>query len=1563
MPSQCDYAGPGNSRTLAICRCARSRATRRHPSVTCATRRCLTYNVRSYSSIPIDQDARSRADRTIRNLEAAMCHCDVALIQETKLQNDAYYRRFRREWYVFHNPFTENLDLEGGMMITDTESDSEFDSDSDSSEGDYISEIWGCDCAREGTAPDCEHCYDRPAEGKEREAKLDSKFKAKAGTDIFVRKSFAHNFEIEHVVDLTGYIHHLVFTPCAMVNPDYPVFTKSFTIFNVYIPTDSNKAKLSAFESLGKAEVDTDYTLAGGDWNTIPDPSYTVQGGLTTKKVLRTMRSALDALALEEVYDPTMTKISGHSPPQVSRLDRWYISHSQIDRDLYEPQIWLPPHPYEPGSEKTPPSDHFPVLLSFSTTAPRNGGRVIPVWIAGTPEFAREIYDRWEEPRRRSPDPFADLRALDNLMHDVARELSAEGKLRTSTKVEGIALGIAVYKQLMEESISLEEAQARCAGNAALEQLTAPCRDLDSITRVIGELVVPELRIPRTRPYAKVRSTFSSQASSHIPAAPRTGKDFHKQVRSTLGPTRSRLDYLVDEGDRIEDPTTMAEALKAVWGKVWRGGSHDSVQTRRYLRAYKKRISSSPSEVTLDDVIAVLARPRGTCPGPNGVPFLCYSVVCSIAAPIFLRLIKHMMGGGAPPGDFNECNIFFLPKDNSHRAEKTRPIAASNTSSRIVANIIRYKLEGCIHPILSKQQAGFVRGRNIEENILFYNEKFYSALYSSVDPAFPAPGKYYRTKKGAWLSHDQAPRAQPSGDRSDYSILFLDFAKAFDSVSREYLLELLRHIGVPESYRHVIRALFHNVVAHPVVPGKTEVRISMMDGLKQGCPLSPLFFILVIDPLLTLLEKLPNIDPKCFADDLAVGTIKIESILPALACIRRWSGVSGCKPNIDKTKVISTALTDPDLSFLPASWKGIQVSATYTYLGILFGKSVDVNDVYSKALDKLTGRVASYMPIQKYFSMTDRVRIANTYFIPVLSYIFRFFLMSTFVYKKVCSLLRTWLIRGNVTNIHRLMAPSHACGLSNPLKDPSLINTAALIKQGHSSNENLEDLGTFSMKIRDHVAHAAISFNAMVPDVPPEEVLSQGDSTSLMAHAASVPAERLCTTLKTREDRHGGTRDPSWLAKTVIGNTLKLPDTVLPSLRNHIFSLVHNLLFTTHRSRRYSDQEGCAFCGAEKEDYRHLFVDCEVASRARDVVRQRHRARKAARMLDTLEYATEADYRLENPSQTREGIRALACFSMAVWRTRYYFLGKGAVPTATQGAEMIASQYIWTFSNWRKYARRNRDLEAHVFRATLEALPAESIRFYTDGSSYGNPGPAGSGVACYVRGELHSIRTRSLGQATNNAAEMDGVLAALEETRSLPPDLPVYIFVDNRLAINIAVGRSSPEWCEDVAKATRAKMTDTAQGRCVSLYWVPGHAGVDGNEVSDQAAKAGAAGVTGHFDNMDALKDAARAQREAAAPAALQANPGQQGPAVEAKVPSPRCAGCEEVLRKLAAPGRRRRRRPSAARQTPSHSYNTRSRKSGPSVSTPSQYQILANPHNIVPSPSGIVRSGSNFPT
>ena len=57
----------------------------------------------------------------------------------------------------------------------------------------------------------------------------------------------------------------------------------------------------------------------------------------------------------------------------------------------------------------------------------------------------------------------------------------------------------------------------------------------------------------------------------------------------------------------------------------------------------------------------------------------------------------------------------------------------------------------------------------------------------------------------------------------------------------------------------------------------------------------------------------------------------------------------------------------------------------------------------------MTGRIHSYMPIQKFFSLADRVRIANTYFTPVLSYIFRFFLMSEVTWNEVLASLKKLL--------------------------------------------------------------------------------------------------------------------------------------------------------------------------------------------------------------------------------------------------------------------------------------------------------------------------------------------------------------------------------------------------------------------------------------------------------------------------------------------------------------------------------------------------------------------------
>jgi hypothetical protein len=97
----------------------------------------------------------------------------------------------------------------------------------------------------------------------------------------------------------------------------------------------------------------------------------------------------------------------------------------------------------------------------------------------------------------------------------------------------------------------------------------------------------------------------------------------------------------------------------------------------------------------------------------------------------------------------------------------------------------------------------------------------------------------------------------------------------------------------------------------------------MNDGLKQGCPLAPLLFILVIDPLLHLLADLDGVEPKCFADDLAVGFREWKDICSVFPMVDAWSRAAGLKPNASKTKFVTTSDGEVDLAqILPAGWPG-----------------------------------------------------------------------------------------------------------------------------------------------------------------------------------------------------------------------------------------------------------------------------------------------------------------------------------------------------------------------------------------------------------------------------------------------------------------------------------------------------------------------------------------------------------------------------------------------------------------------------------------------------------------
>ena len=78
-------------------------------------------------------------------------------------------------------------------------------------------------------------------------------------------------------------------------------------------------------------------------------------------------------------------------------------------------------------------------------------------------------------------------------------------------------------------------------------------------------------------------------------------------------------------------------------------------------------------------------------------------------------------------------------------------------------------------------------------------------------------------------------------------LLKVDLAKAFDSVAWPFLLEVLELAGFPIRWWNWISAMLSTASAKVLVNGRLGNRICHARGLRQGDPMSPLLFVIVME--------------------------------------------------------------------------------------------------------------------------------------------------------------------------------------------------------------------------------------------------------------------------------------------------------------------------------------------------------------------------------------------------------------------------------------------------------------------------------------------------------------------------------------------------------------------------------------------------------------------------------------------------------------------------------------------------------------------------------------------
>ena len=209
-----------------------------------------------------------------------------------------------------------------------------------------------------------------------------------------------------------------------------------------------------------------------------------------------------------------------------------------------------------------------------------------------------------------------------------------------------------------------------------------------------------------------------------------------------------------------------------------------------------------------------------------------------------------------------------------------RPLSLLNVDYKIATKAIARRLEKVLPEIINEDQTGYVKGRFIGENIRLINDVMFHTLKANK------PG----------------------------IAIFLDFRKAFDTIEWEFLFKALKTFNFGSDFISWVQTFYGVVQSCVINNGHSSQMFSIERGVRQGCPLSCLLFVLCIEILpqsvkqdsevLGIQVKGKEIEIFQYTDDTTRFVRNKTSIDKLLMILDNFGKCSGLKINTLKTKAM-----------------------------------------------------------------------------------------------------------------------------------------------------------------------------------------------------------------------------------------------------------------------------------------------------------------------------------------------------------------------------------------------------------------------------------------------------------------------------------------------------------------------------------------------------------------------------------------------------------------------------------------------------------------------------------
>ena len=90
----------------------------------------------------------------------------------------------------------------------------------------------------------------------------------------------------------------------------------------------------------------------------------------------------------------------------------------------------------------------------------------------------------------------------------------------------------------------------------------------------------------------------------------------------------------------------------------------------------------------------------------------------------------------------------------------------------------------------------------------------------------------------------------------NYMIISIDAEKTFDKIQHPFMIKkTLQKAGIEGTYLNIIKAIYDKLTANIILNGEKLKAFPLKSGRRQGCPLSPLLFNIVLELLATVIRE------------------------------------------------------------------------------------------------------------------------------------------------------------------------------------------------------------------------------------------------------------------------------------------------------------------------------------------------------------------------------------------------------------------------------------------------------------------------------------------------------------------------------------------------------------------------------------------------------------------------------------------------------------------------------------------------------------------------------------